>query len=140
MKFHNLVIMASAVAIFSGCSSTNASNHTSSSQASTNIEDISCFFDSKKTATTDMFGLTEQEVGKKILGQAMLIDSKSDRNHIHVVFVEGGAFPNFIERGVYDLRGEFKIHNPTEDGKPKKFPIANYRYFLVSSWKLTDSK
>jgi hypothetical protein len=102
-------------------------------------ENISCTFDSKKTATTEMLGLTDHDVGKKILGQAMLI-SKSDGDHIHVVFAEGGEYPKFIEQGVYDLSGEFKIHNPTKDGKPKKFPVANYRYFLVSSWKLTDAK
>jgi hypothetical protein len=104
------------------------------------IENISCIFDSKVTATTEMLGLTEHDVGRKILGQAMLIESKSDRNHIHVVFAEGGEYPKFIEQGVYDLSGEFKIHNPSKEGKPKKFPVANYRYFLVSSWKLTDNK
>jgi hypothetical protein len=87
-----------------------------------------------------MFGLTEQDVGKKILGQAMFIDSKSDRNHIHVVFAKGNECPKLIEHSTYDLSGEFKIHNPTKDGKPKKIPVANYRYFLVSSWKLTDAK
>jgi len=135
-----ILMMALAFALFTGCSSTTAPTHSSSTHAPTHAENISCIFDSKKTVTTEMFGLTEQEVGKKILGQAMLIDSKSDRNHIHVVFAEGGECPKFIEHGIYDLRGEFKIHNPTQDGKPKKFPIANYRYFLVSSWKLADAK
>ncbi len=86
-----------------------------------------------------MYGFGEQDLGIKILGQAMLIELESDR-HIHVVFPEGGELPILIEQDVYELRGEFKIHNPTLDGKQKKYPIANYQYFLVSSWKQSDHK
>ena len=104
-----------------------------------NIEKIKCIFDSKKTVNTEMLGLTEYDVGKKIIGQVMLIDSKSDKIHIHVVFVEGGTYPKFVEKGSYYLVGKFNIHNPTNDGKLRKFPVTNYRYFLVSSWKKANN-
>ncbi len=98
-------------------------------------EVIKCFFDSKETKHTEMFGLGEEEVGERISNQATLIDLSSDRKHIHVVFLEATGSPSFAEKDVYSLRGEFKIYNPTEDGKLRKFPVANYEYFLVSSWR-----
>jgi len=139
MKSYILAIMASAFTLFTSCSFSSTQNSRSNEHGPAHLETISCIYDSTITATTEMFGLTEKEVGKMILWQATLI-SMSDRSHIHAVFAEGGAHPTFVERGVYEMRGEFKIHNPTIDGKPQKYPIANYRYFLVSSWKLADTE